>query len=196
MKRLLLILIFILSFQSWSKADDISEFEIEGMSIGDSLLDYFSEEVIKDSINLNIYSYKKDKTFAQTALGTSTHNFDTYEVVMIEFKKNDKKYIIHGLTGKIVSKYEKDIKSCFKHQDNIFDELKELFKNQKIYQPIIKKHNADKSGRSEIRMAGFEFEGGDFVIVACYDYHTEMSYKSNFKVNLFSNELNSWLNKN
>ena len=43
MKRLLLILILTLSFQSWSKADDIRDFEIEGMSIGDSLLDHFDE---------------------------------------------------------------------------------------------------------------------------------------------------------
>ena len=41
MKRLLLILILTFSFQSWTKADDISDFEIEGMSIGDSLLDFY-----------------------------------------------------------------------------------------------------------------------------------------------------------
>jgi len=42
MKRLLLILILIFSFQSLTKADDIRDFEIEGISVGDSLLDYFS----------------------------------------------------------------------------------------------------------------------------------------------------------
>ena len=46
MKRLLLILILTLSFQSWAKADDIRDFEIEGISIGDSLLDFYSEEKI------------------------------------------------------------------------------------------------------------------------------------------------------
>ena len=47
MKRLLLILILTLSFQSWTKADDIRDFEIEGISVGDSLLDYFTKEEIK-----------------------------------------------------------------------------------------------------------------------------------------------------
>ena len=51
MKRLLLILILTLSFQSWTKADDIRDFEIEGMSIGDSLLDYFSKDKIQLFIN-------------------------------------------------------------------------------------------------------------------------------------------------
>ena len=50
MKRLLLILILTLSFQSWTKADDIRDFQIEGMSIGDSALDFFSEEEIKKNI--------------------------------------------------------------------------------------------------------------------------------------------------
>ena len=39
MKRLLLILILTLSFQTLTKADDIRDFEIEGISIGDSALD-------------------------------------------------------------------------------------------------------------------------------------------------------------
>ena len=47
-KRLLITLILLLSFQSLTKADDIRDFQIEGMSIGDSLLDYFSETEIKN----------------------------------------------------------------------------------------------------------------------------------------------------
>ena len=41
MIRFLLILILTLSMQSWTKADDIRDFQIEGMSVGDNLLDYF-----------------------------------------------------------------------------------------------------------------------------------------------------------
>ena len=40
MKRLLLILILTFSFQTLTKADEIRDFEIEGISIGDSLLDF------------------------------------------------------------------------------------------------------------------------------------------------------------
>ena len=46
MKRLLTILILIFTLQTPSQADDIRDFQIEGMSIGDSLLDYLSEEKI------------------------------------------------------------------------------------------------------------------------------------------------------
>ena len=37
MKIFLSVLILIFNFQSWTKADDIKDFEIEGMSVGDSL---------------------------------------------------------------------------------------------------------------------------------------------------------------
>ena len=50
MKRLLTILILIFTLQTPSQADDIRDFQIEGMSIGDSLLDFFSEEEINKKI--------------------------------------------------------------------------------------------------------------------------------------------------
>ena len=62
MKNFLLILILTFSFQSWTKADDISDFEIEGMSIGDSLLDFVSKNEIKKSKKATNYKSKKFKT--------------------------------------------------------------------------------------------------------------------------------------
>ena len=50
MKKLLEILFFILFLITPSWADDIREFEIEGMSIGDSALDFFSESEIKNNM--------------------------------------------------------------------------------------------------------------------------------------------------
>ena len=47
MRNILFIFLLILSFQSWSKADEMSDFEIEGMSIGDSLLNFYSVNEIE-----------------------------------------------------------------------------------------------------------------------------------------------------
>ena len=58
MRIFLSFLILIFSFQSWTKADDIREIEIEGMSIGDSLLDFYSQEEIK---NNKVDWYKNDR---------------------------------------------------------------------------------------------------------------------------------------
>ena len=57
-----IILIFIIIFSFKSIAEDISEFEIEGISIGDSLLDFMSEEEIIKGIELSksVYNYLND----------------------------------------------------------------------------------------------------------------------------------------
>ena len=50
MKKLCIYIFLVLfSFQTPSQADDIKEFQIEGMSIGDSALDYFTKEQIKNA---------------------------------------------------------------------------------------------------------------------------------------------------
>ena len=50
MKKFLAVLILIFTLQTPTQADDIKDFQIEGMSIGDSALDYFSEKEINDNI--------------------------------------------------------------------------------------------------------------------------------------------------
>ena len=47
MRVFIAVLVLIFGLKSWTKADDIRDFQIEGMSVGDSLLDYFSKEEIK-----------------------------------------------------------------------------------------------------------------------------------------------------
>ena len=58
MKRLLEIIILFLILINPLKADDIQSFEIDGMSIGDSLLKYFNEKEINNSIKTE-YASKK-----------------------------------------------------------------------------------------------------------------------------------------
>ena len=46
MKIFLSIIFFIIAIQSWIKADEISDFKIEGIGFGDSLLNFFDEKEI------------------------------------------------------------------------------------------------------------------------------------------------------
>ena len=54
MKVFLTVLVLIFGFHSWTYGDDIRDFEIEGMSVGDSLLDYFPKYLIDEAINKSI----------------------------------------------------------------------------------------------------------------------------------------------
>ena len=90
----ILLTLFVLFFSSSVFAEDYikSKYEIEGMSLGDSLLDYYSENEIKNNY-IDVYSYKKDKTFFMVGLETTREGYDfkKYDVVQIELKNNDKK---------------------------------------------------------------------------------------------------------
>ena len=86
------LILFVLLFSSFVFAEDISDFEIEGMSIGDSLLEYFSEEIILNSIM--DYDYADDE-FYQLLLLKKNNNFKVYEALQINLKTNDKNYIIY-----------------------------------------------------------------------------------------------------
>ena len=97
MNKLLIYLLFILfSFQSWSSADDIRDFEIEGISIGDSLLDHFKIKTIKSARK---YTYKDNKFYS---IDIWSDKFNQYTAIQFHLKKNDKKYIIQSLSGTLV----------------------------------------------------------------------------------------------
>ena len=95
MKKLLGILVLGLFLITPSQADDIRDFQIEGMSIGDSALDYFTKDQIK---NAEYKMFKDDKylTFVFYDL-----NYKVYDAIEIAYKKNDKKFIIASISGGI-----------------------------------------------------------------------------------------------
>ena len=120
MKRLLLILILTLNFQTLTKADDIRDFQIEGMSIGDSALDYFSESEIKS----NEMNYYRKKDFTPVWIKSSTSN--NYDGFQFHYKNSDKNYRIHAVSG---IKYFTKIKNCHKKMTKIDIEFTNIFKN-------------------------------------------------------------------
>ena len=90
MKTILTFLI--LFFSSSVVAEDISDFQIEGISIGDNLLNYFSESEIKKNYKSNYYKYKKDKSFIATEFDDPSR-FTEYDGIQVHIPNFDKKYI-------------------------------------------------------------------------------------------------------
>ena len=81
MRVFILFLVLIFCFQPWTKADDIRDFEIEGMSIGDSLLDYVNKRTINTSRK---YEYNDDKFYT---IDLILDKFKNYYAVQIHLKK-------------------------------------------------------------------------------------------------------------
>ena len=120
MRIFLTVFIFIFNFQSWTKAD-ISEFEIEGISIGDSLLNFLSEDEIKKKSS-DTYYYKDNKYVYY--FFPSLDFLTTYESLQVTVKPKDIKYNVEGVDG--VIRY-KDIKECNKKLAEIKNELENIF---------------------------------------------------------------------
>ncbi len=78
--------------------DDIKDFQIENISIGDSALDYFTEAQLENSEQdwFN-YSYKEYSTSLVPGKGI-------YDWFKISYNSHDDDFIIEGLVGIVVKK--------------------------------------------------------------------------------------------
>ena len=126
MKKLSTYLFLILfSFSAPSFADDISDLQIEGISIGDSLLDYFSEEKITNS-NRH-YPYLDNEFYA---VGFDRENsFEVYNAIEIHLKTDDKKYKIYSVDGLIF--YINNIDDCYKKKTKLKKNCLKFLKTRK-----------------------------------------------------------------
>ena len=187
MKKLIAILVLSLFLITPSQADDIRDFQIEGMSVGDSLLDYFSEEEINKK---NIYYYPKSKKFA--AFEKKISSFKAYESFRAHFKDDDKKYIIKSLEG--VISYKNNIEDCYKKMDEIAEELSSLFKDAKRSENKKASHRYDKSGESKFTDVRFMLQSGDGVKVSCVDWSKKMEseFFDTLKVEMATKEFINW----
>ena len=186
MKRLLLILIFTLSFQSWTKADDISDFQIEGMSIGQSLLDFFSEKDIKRRKKV---TYPNSDKYYVISFPEQDF-YETYEVTQFMLKKDDNEYIIHSVSGKLMD--EDQFSECNKKKDSI---AKEISRATSI-KPQIDNGDvlpSDNTGKSISNSISFFFDNDDQIMIDCSDWSDAVNFADNLKVVLLPSYVNRWI---
>jgi len=172
MKKIFFLIIFILSFQSLSLSDDIRYFQIEGMKIGDSALDYFDESELEDNEQgWHNYSYKEYSTSLMPGKGI-------YNWFLVSYKNEDNNFIIEALVGGI-EKMNYDNKECVNNIDsfalNISDSLKIPANLKKKTVKLAKdaSRNYPFTGKSEVTSLSFNFIDGAEIILACYMMNKE-----------------------
>ena len=166
MKKLLAIVVLGLFLITPSQADDIRDFQIEGISIGDSLLEYFSIEQIKSS-KQNI-QFPKDK-FIVYQLGR-LKSLDIYDLLNVSVKKNSKKYIVSHIQGGIRYSNAKEFTKCNLQKKQIIEELDVLFKNLKRRD---EKYKSKHDNKSFVEGTEFYFGSGDVIAINCNDWVKE-----------------------
>ena len=171
MKKLLGVMVLSLLLSTSAYTDDIKDFQIENISIGDSALDYFNEAQLEDSeLGWYNYSYKEYSTSLLPGKGI-------YDWFQISYKSDDDNFTIEGLAGIVVKKKYDDNK-CNKELDTAALNISKLFKNTKqekkqlykvIYNPREVFQKPDPSGKSILTSISFDFKDEGKIILSCYN---------------------------
>ena len=187
MKRLLIIFILTLSFQTLSKADDIRDFEIEGMSVGDKLSDFMSINEIKE----NTLPYFKDKR-KYYVVGI-IDNLKKYDQVEIYLKSNDKSYEIKTILAGV---FMDDFNKCIKDKKEIVKKLDKMFTNVKKISDS-KNHEADPTGNSKQNIDQYNINYPDHIRVECNKFSEQMKNsglaRNSLNIVVMAKEINDWI---
>ena len=196
MKRLLLILILTFSFQTLSRADDLRDFEIAGISVGDSLLEHFSKETILEELNSPFTFIYKDNKFADIAIGnTDTYvlnkKFDNYYDLGVVIKPNDKNFRIYKISGRIFCK--NDFNICLSKKTEIVSELINFFGNEATPDTFDAVLGYDKTGNSKSYATVFNFKAHeDLVRIVATNWSQKLTeekkWGDNLKIEIFLRE--------
>ena len=152
-------------------ADDIKKFQIERIRIGDSALNFFSEDQLENN-ELDWFNYSL-KEYSHTLVPGK----GIYDWFQISYKSDDDNFIIEGLAGILVKKKYDDDK-CNKELDTVALDISELFKNTKqgkkqlykvIYNPREIFQKPDPSGKSIVTSISFDFKDEGKIILSCYN---------------------------
>ena len=191
MKKLSLYVFLILMWCNVGFAEDISEYEIEGISIGYSLLDHLSKEEIITEIEINKSSYNYlTEDFGEVYL---FGNFDTYDRLSFFVKPKDKHYTIYSISGGI--SYDDKLEECFAQQKEIEKEFSSMYKNAKKRKYSLKL-TLDPTGESVTHNIEFTFDSGDFIEINCTKYKKSLKIENNWEdalqVTVNKKEISDW----
>ena len=179
MKKIFFLIILIIPFQTL--ADDIRNFQIEGMSIGDGALNYFDERQLEDGEQgWHNYSYSEYSTSLVSGKGI-------YDWFLVSYRNDDDNFIIEALVGGL-KKVNFDNKECNNNLNATALNILELFKNTKQKNKNTYELTADASriypftGKSSVTSISFHFPDKGKIILACYNMDKEANLDSTYKM--------------
>ena len=179
MKKIFFLIILLLSFQNLSSAGEIKNFQIEGMKIGDSALDYFSETQLEDNEQgWHNFNYNEYATSYMPGKGI-------YNWFLVSYKNDDNNFIIEGLVAGL-EKNNYDHKECNNKLDVTALNISKSFKNTAQEEKKFYKLTADAArtypftGKSNVTSLSFNFLDGAKIILACYNIAKEAKKNESF----------------
>ena len=196
MRIFLSILILCFSIQSWTQAEDISEFEIEGMSLGDSALNFFTKYEIDKSVE-EMPQYPNDQYKIAYIQKSKKYDFKNYQGITFYFKKNDKSYTIAGIVAS--NYYPNDFQNCLSDLKKMRKDIENSFDVLPTYEgeDLLE---FDTFGETIMHGVVYNLSDNGFSQVVCYDWSKEISKIQNrvdeLTIGISTKEYGEWLKLN
>ena len=175
---------FILVNTSYS--EDIRNLQIEGMSVGDDVTDYFSSKTLNSMFKTKSISKSKsekynygeaeaetspDKLFETTV---SSDKFETYDSVSVIYYQNiielDQQQSIisqqriKSITGLIY--YKNNFEKCKVNKKQAVRDISKILDGKFE----LKEYGERSEGKTKIVQSVFVLDSGGGIVVSCYDY--------------------------
>ena len=170
------------------RAEDITEFGLENINIGDSLLKHFSKSFIekkKRNIKVNKKKIKDYKNIYKDK------NNNLYDRVVLYFKSSDPNLTITRIIGR--KYFKKNINECYNLQESIANDLEKILLNPDRFVTGIKKLAKYPNGESYFKEIYFYIKNDSMIRIICYDYSKkDTRSKDRLSVIITSNEYSKW----
>ena len=183
MKIINSILFFFLSLSSY--ANDISKYEIEGMSIGDSLLEFYKISEINNAPNYNDLPSNMEFTIIEMP------KRGKFEMLQFMYKTDDRDYLIASVGGAIFM----DGDQCEIEKGKTAEDIASVIQNAKIIEGDTFAHPDDSSGKSYVSQNYIELNDG-FASVECYAFSSNVQWQDHMRITILNNEANDWILSN
>ena len=175
--KFLILTFIIFNFQSWSNADDIKELQIEGISIGDSLLDYYSEDEILKIRQKSQYPNPKYIIYQLHRI----KSLDLYEGLNVSIKDNDRNYVIAHIQALIWYYNSNEFKKCSAKQKKIVSDLEVMFSN---LEKAEQKYISSLDNKSPVEGTEFYFKNGSVISINCNDWLKNTGLTKNLDIGI------------
>ena len=173
------------------QANEIEDFQIEGISVGDSLLKHFPESEIKSFFNYDNLPSDMRYRIAEVEKNQTT-KLKTYDALQFYYKPNDKNYILYAIGGLVDCNSHKE---CLNLKKEILKDVTTFFKIAKP-QNYKFKHRDDKSGKSTVEASKIiTLEKGE-VSVKYFNWSKNVTWEKNVRVSVLNNDVLKWVSNN
>ena len=181
----LFVLLFSLILSSCEQKPLIEDYKIEGIGLGDSLLEYYSKKEILNSTRV----YYENDIFVSFESNLDLLENSQYNVLQIRYKSNDEKYIVYSVVG--VFYFKDNIEKCDSKKNDLIKEISELLQ--------IDSFEDSSYENSYGSMSGVYKDLADDVTIQiyCSDWNmkteNEKNWTDNLRIEINSKDYLDWL---